>query len=141
LIFQLVLAMKKFKRKSLGTFQKPRPLTSMREKLFQKKTDKVIGEIRKMRKMLYTLGHTKSYLQYFEEDSQPMKKGRDLSENYPGGSVWKTFKEAEAHAKLDPDFSVFGVDADWEKDTEPSKEKDANWNDLLFNKPLIKLEI
>jgi len=50
-----------------------------------------------------------------------MKKGRDGS--YAGGAVWQTREEADASIKAkfkakSGDYSVFGVDADWDEDTE-----------------------
>jgi len=85
--------------------------------------------------MLYTIGHTTSYEQYFLEQSPdgPHKKGRD--ESYPGGSVWATFEEA--HMNCPENYSVYGVDADWESDTVPSS--DGTWHDLLKDAKLIKV--
>jgi len=87
--------------------------------------------------MLFTVGHTLSYEQYFDECSglknQPMKKGK--TSDYPGGSVWLTKKEALAYCPKD--YSVYGVLADWNKDTKPSPE--GNWNELLKTSKLIRL--
>ena len=84
--------------------------------------------------MIYTIGHTESYHRYFEEQGTPSKKGR--TEDYSGGSVWKTIEDAEKHCPKG--YSVFGMIADWDKDTEPSK--DGDWNDLLIDADLVKLE-
>lgn len=84
--------------------------------------------------MIYTIGHTKNYLQYFDEQGIPQKKGK--TKNYGGGSVWKTKEEAQQHCHFD--YSVFGVDADWDKDTESIK--GVTWHALLTDKPLIKLD-
>lgn len=84
--------------------------------------------------MLFTIGHTKSYLQYFEEQTTPLKKGKEG--DYPGGSVWKTKEEAQYNCPAE--YSVFGVLADWDKDTEPSLE--GTWNSLLISSELVKLQ-
>ena len=90
--------------------------------------------------MTYTIGHTKSYLQYFEEQPypHPMKLGK-RADDYEGGSIWKT--ESEAQAFLDKngmsDYSVFGVEADWETDTELGED---GVHCLLKDAPLVILE-
>jgi hypothetical protein len=89
--------------------------------------------------MIYTIGHTESYLKGFaqaEEKGIPlMKKGR--TKDYSGGSVWKTYEEAEAHAIVRGPYSVWGVMADWETETEVRT--DVDWNDLLVDAELVKL--
>ena len=87
-------------------------------------------------KMIYTIGHTESYLRYFAEQSTPQKKG--LCDGYFGGSVWQTYDEAKRHALLDIGFSVFGIMADWETETSPTK--DGDWHDLLVDADLVILE-
>ncbi len=83
--------------------------------------------------MIFTVGNTENYDRYFREQKTPKKKGR--TPNYTGGTVWKTFLEAEKH--LRPGYSVYGVDADWETETEKSAKGD--WHDLLVDSNLIKL--
>ena len=83
--------------------------------------------------MIYTIGHTKSYLRYFEESGKVYKKGR--TPDYCGGSVWKTKEDAEKHVKKG--YSVFGVLADWDAETVPSN--NGNWNDLLVEAELVIL--
>jgi ribulose kinase len=77
--------------------------------------------------MIYTVGNSESYLRYFAEQSHPMKG--------IGGSVWKTFEEAEKYAPQNSGFSVFGVLADWIRDTKPNISEP--WHDLLINAELI----
>ena len=90
--------------------------------------------------MIYTIGHTESYLKGFAEAKEKgipfLKKGR--IEDYAGGSVWKTYEEAEVHAMARGPYSVWGVLADWYADTTPSRVGD--WHDLLVDAELIKLE-
>jgi len=83
--------------------------------------------------MIYTIGYTKSYLKYFEEQETPKKMGR--TKDYPGGSVWKTKKEAQQNCK--EGYSVFGVLADWNKDTEPNENE--SFNNLLIDAELVQL--
>lgn len=85
--------------------------------------------------MIYTIGHTISYEQYFLEQHPegPHKKGRDAT--YPGGSMWSTFEEAQTNCPAD--YSVYGVEADWEIDTVPSLA--GSWHDLLKDSKLIKI--
>jgi len=86
--------------------------------------------------MIYTIGNTESYMRLFATHDRPRKTGRN--DDYPGGSVWQTREEAQAHADSRPGYSVFGVLADWDFNTEPSAMGD--WNDLLVNAELVVLE-
>ena len=88
-------------------------------------------------KMIYTIGHTKSYLQYFKEQGQPKKLGRN--KDYIGGSVFKTKEEAKNYLDIHNliDYSVFGVAADWEKDT--IEHENELFHDLLVTSNLVKL--
>ena len=70
---------------------------------------------------------------YFKEQISPEKKGR--TSNYAGGSVWKTYEGANKYCPFG--YSVYGVDADWNRDTTPSKNVD--WHDLLVDSKLINL--
>lgn len=84
--------------------------------------------------MIFTIGYTENYERYFIEQPKPRKLGRTA--DYPGGSVWRTFEEAKLNC---PDgYSVYGVLANWETDTEPSNE--GEWHDLLITSDLIKLD-
>ena len=67
--------------------------------------------------MIFTLGHTESYERYFREQGTPKKLGRNKS--YEGGTVWETQAEAQKYVNICcPDgYSVYGVEADWDKDT------------------------
>jgi len=83
--------------------------------------------------MIYTIGHIESYEQYFKEQGIPKKKGR--TKDYPGGSVWRTAKEAQNNCPVD--YSVYGILADWEIDTVPNKTE--TYNDLLYDKELVRI--
>jgi hypothetical protein len=63
--------------------------------------------------MIYTIGKTELYEQYFKERRTVKKQGR--TKDYPGGSVWQTREEAEKCCSKG--YSVYGVEADWERDT------------------------
>ena|SRR5882762_709624 len=71
--------------------------------------------------MIYTIGHTEAYTQFFKEQKEPgfpKKKGRDKF--YDGGSVWKTYVEALKVCNINPGFSVYGVLANWDTETTPN---------------------
>jgi hypothetical protein len=83
--------------------------------------------------MIYCIGHRESYERYFAEQEQPEKMGRTA--DYQGGSVWLTLEEALAHC---PDgFAVYGVLAEWDRDTQPSA--DGPWHDLLVHSRLVRV--
>ena len=86
--------------------------------------------------MIYTVGNTESYEKYFKEQKYPKKKGKDFESGYEGGSVWKTESEARKHCSSG--YSVYGVEAEWEKDTESIDNQE--WNNLMIDSLLIKLE-
>jgi len=94
--------------------------------------------------MIYTLGHRPSYeegLTKSEAAGKPFKKvGR--KEDYQGGSVWRTREGVEAYLKANAhrlhDYAVYGVEADWERDTAPNPEHP--FHDLLVDAPLVRLE-
>lgn len=84
--------------------------------------------------MIFTIGHKSSYEQYFREQGTPQKMGRN--DEYPGGSVWKTFGEAKQYCP--EGYEVYGVQADWERST--VKSEDGDWHDLLVTSDLVMLE-
>lgn len=88
--------------------------------------------------MIYTIGHTESYRKYVREQSpaKPEKLGRTAE--YEGGSVWRTIEEAVANCP--EGYSVWGVIADFDKDTEPNRDGNP-WNDLLRDAELVDLAI
>lgn len=93
--------------------------------------------------MIYTIGHTESYLQYFKEQDIPKKLGRRENLNgeyYPGGSVFKTYEDALDYLQKRKliDYSIFGVLADWNNDTEYDGK--SLYNDLLYDSNLILLD-
>jgi len=89
--------------------------------------------------MIFTVGHTESYERYFREQiywdgTGPTKLGR--TGDYPGGSVWKTFEEAKSHCPTN--YSVYGVEADWDRDTVLLKDDDSG-RSLLVTSPIVRL--
>jgi hypothetical protein len=87
--------------------------------------------------MIYTVGQTDIYEEVWSRGVNPGKKGK--SEDCIGGSVWKTREEAQAYLDKHPnlEYSIYGVDADWDKDTEPSERE---WHNLLIDSPLVRLD-
>jgi len=94
-----------------------------------------------MSNLIFTIGYREHYDKYFRdsipEDKVPVKLGR--GGGYQGGCVWRTSEEAQKY--LDDrnmhDYSVYGVEADWDKDTEPSN---APFNNLIRNAILVELK-
>jgi len=96
--------------------------------------------------MIYTLGHTESYLEYYNEclknDSKFLKLGKkEMYEGkpYPGGYAFKTLNEALQYLENQKmyDYTVFGLLADWIKDTENTGEI---YNNLLFDSEIVILD-
>lgn len=90
--------------------------------------------------MVYTIGYKPAYQRGMAEHGKDfMKLGR--TPTYNGGCVWKTATEAWAYilsqgARLKK-YSVWKIDADWEKDTEPNVEG-APWHDLLITSRIMR---
>jgi len=80
--------------------------------------------------MVYTVGHTELYNDYFERSTYPKKK--------IGGSVWETQKDAENYLlqSQTKNFSVYGVIADWNIDTVSTPHE---WRALSKDSLLVKL--
>lgn len=87
----------------------------------------------KPKKLIYTVGKTEVYEDYLAKDKHPEKA--------KGGSVWRTKDDARGYllkTKQDKTFSVYGIEADWDKDTEPTLE--GQWRALTRKAWLIKLK-
>jgi len=84
--------------------------------------------------LIYCHGDTENYEQYFKERI-PRKMGRN--ENYQGGSVYKTFKLAKKECPKG--YSIYGVKANWDKDTIKSIDVGVNYHDLLRGADLVRL--
>lgn len=87
--------------------------------------------------MIYTIGHRESYLRGLEA-GQLYKTGRH--DSYPGGYAFKTREDAQRRIDeaYDESYAVFGLDADWEQDTVPSKH--GWWHALVVDRPIILLQ-
>jgi hypothetical protein len=85
--------------------------------------------------VIFTIGRKLAYEAALDDPAveKPLKMGK--SDDYVGGSVWKTPEGARKNCP--PGFIVYGVLADWEKDTAPSKE--GNWHDLLKDSEFVRL--
>ncbi len=69
--------------------------------------------------MIYCIGLTARYEAAFAGPSAPIERGGGA--DYAGGWVWQTVAEAERFIALNGltvTHSVYGLDADWEQDTE-----------------------
>lgn len=97
--------------------------------------------------MIYTLGKKAAYDFHFaaakRHGVQLHKKGR--TENYFGGSVWRTREEVEAYiAENQPrlaGYVAYGVEADWHDDTAQHLISFVEpFHDLLRDAPMVELE-
>jgi len=69
--------------------------------------------------MIYTVGHKKTYLDAMRQSGTILKMSKTA--DYEGGWVFRTQQEAEkfiADGCFDKGYTVFGLRADWEKDTD-----------------------
>jgi hypothetical protein len=105
---------------------------------------------------LYTLGVAKNYDRVLSDwiegrCDQPRKigkesAGRAASVSYPGGSVWPSLGGVRLYldqlansGQIDPStLGVYEVSGDWDGDTEPDSQPDANWRNLLYDRPIVR---
>ena len=92
--------------------------------------------------MIYTIGSAKSYLDAMLASGEVVhKSGAGSPAGYIGGYAFKTIEDAQRRIDEYGDspyqFSIFGLDADWEKDTVPNDE--GWWHNLTKDAPLIVL--
>ena len=95
--------------------------------------------------LIYTIGHEKNYLASIAANGPIKKLGRDGAsshkpKDYPGGYAFKTIGEAQR--RIDEGyptrgFAVFGLEADWGKDTVPSKT--GWWHHLINDSEIVPL--
>lgn len=100
--------------------------------------------------MIFTIGHTASYLNAIANspDGKIQKTGRiepgendDFPNGYIGGYAFESAKDAQRRideAYPDRQFGVFGLDADWEKDTIPNPDG-GWWHNLINDSDIIVL--
>ena len=83
--------------------------------------------------MIFTIGKTDQYEPYIASDKDAAKR--------KGGTVWKEEGEARQWMRVSEvfkEYSVYGVDADWNMDVEIDPE-DNGFYRLRGNAKLIKL--
>jgi hypothetical protein len=84
--------------------------------------------------MIFTIGRKLAYEAALNDlVNKPMKLGR--SDDYEGGWVWKTPEGARKNCP--PGFIVYGVKADWKKDTAPSE--DGKYRVLIRDAEFVRL--
>lgn len=91
--------------------------------------------------MIYTIGHRENYWQAILESEKGviLKTGR--TDDYVGGYAFQTIADASKMIDSMPNgeyFAVFGLDADWDDDTELSR--DGWWHNLINSVPIIVLD-
>jgi hypothetical protein len=91
--------------------------------------------------MIYTVGSEKAYFRSLLKQGRVMKTGR--KRGFAGGCAFKTREDAQRH--IDElilqgfkGYMVFGLLADWERDTRPSLQH--WWHDLLVDGEVVVLE-
>ncbi len=91
--------------------------------------------------MIYTIGSKQAYFRTLRKTGKVMKTGR--KRGYAGGCAFRTRADAQRH--LDElelqgykGFEVFGLLADWDRDTRPSS--DYWWHDLMVDAEVVVLE-
>lgn len=93
--------------------------------------------------MIYTIGHAETYRNTMSQITEPMLKvGKGIwqGQPYEGGYAFRTYEDAMRRideAYPDWGFDVFGMEADWDTETEPSEE--GWWHHLLVDAPVIDL--
>lgn len=93
-----------------------------------------LEEERKKKAWIYTIGHKSAYEAAYKEFGALTKTGK--TESYAGGYAFRTQEEAQAFVdEAAPEFAVFPMLADWETETEPSK--DGRYHHLLVDSPII----
>lgn len=88
--------------------------------------------------MIYTVGHEANYREAITQYGTIQKLGKD--QDYTGGVVFETIADAERYLRQvdhESDWCVWGVDADWQIDTEPSAV--GWWHFLLVDKDIVDL--
>jgi hypothetical protein len=91
--------------------------------------------------MIYTVGSKKAYLRDYLKHGRVMKTGR--RRGYAGGCAFRTREDAQRHIdELEyqgyKNYQVFGLLADWDKDTVASASH--WWHDLLVDAEVVVLE-
>ncbi len=93
--------------------------------------------------MIYTIGHAINYRTSIAKNGTIQKLGRDGRKpkkypDYPGGYAFKTWRDAVKRieeAYQDKGFAIFGLEADWERDTIPSTE--GWWHHLINDSDIV----
>ena len=85
--------------------------------------------------MIYTIGIKENYDKYIEEFSNP-PAAKEI-----GGSVWETFDKVKLYLKAtnQAGYGIYGVDADWDKDTKINKDSSKSWRDLTKRAKIVKI--
>lgn len=84
--------------------------------------------------MIYTVGNEQMYLSAMR-NGQLTKNAR--SKQFPTAKVFETAEAAREH--LEPEFGVFGVEADWETETTPDENPEAPWRHLTIDAPVVQV--
>ena len=92
--------------------------------------------------MIYTIGNIKSYERGFDEFGSSFKKLGytkdyfDVGQDYEGGIVFKTIKDAEKHIKDNHlyGYGVYGIEEKWE-----NCKHEENSSSLINTSKLVRI--
>lgn len=95
--------------------------------------------------MIYTVGNSRNYRKLFASAGSVIKMGH--RPKYAGGIAFKTKEEAQLFIEItgNKEWEVFGLDADWEKDTVPVGNHETvltgcEYHRLIHDRPIVLLE-
>jgi hypothetical protein len=98
--------------------------------------------------MIYTIGHKQSYLKAIANspDGTILKSGKQVPckmnlNEYEGGCAFRSIKDAQRRINEEyptSDYVVFGLKADWGKDTEKNQ-NGGWWHNLLKDSEIVVL--
>lgn len=86
--------------------------------------------------MIYTIGNKTSYDAALADESQTPVLKVGVRDDYPGGIVFRTEKEARENCL--EGYDVYGLEADWDRDTYWST-CDGGYRALRIDRPVRSL--
>lgn len=95
--------------------------------------------------MIYTIGNRENYLAAISDSGKIQKVGRHTQTDgtlYPGGYAFQTIEAAQQRIAEEGQvgkWSVFGLDAEWDSDTEQAV--DGWWHNLLVDADIVVLDM
>lgn len=88
--------------------------------------------------MIYTIGHELNYVETLKKSESGVVYKLGEREDYEGGYAFKSQSDAQKRIDeqyKDMEFGIFGLEADWDRDTRESK--NGWWNVLVNDAKII----